>query len=399
MATDTRPSARWLTATSWLALLIFAATSTLISVSLKHIGDDLQIGFGMRGALAPARALVLGAATLLVGLLGDRLGKRWFLGGGMFVVALSLVAVWQSTGYVGLLIGLGGVGVGLGGLEGLVSPLAADLHPRNVAVHLGVLHGFFPAGLVVSSFLIGAALDSGVQWRVPFVVVAVPAALVGAMFLLGAYPTHAYHGPGKERLRVRAILGNRTFWLLAAAMMLTAGCEGSLIYWSPNFLQDQYGVGAKVGAAGLMAFSAAMAVGRFGMGAIVRSVSLDRLMLGGAVLFVAVTSCAAGIDNLGVNVACLAAAGLLIACFWPGVLSLATERIATGSATLLAMLAVAGIAGFGILPAVIGIVAERFGLRVGLGMVPATMVVVALILLIAARSAKRSSAGAPDSAD
>ncbi len=397
MAPDTRPSVRWLTATSWLSLLVFAATSTLTSVSLEHIGKDLDIGFGMRGALAPVRAAVLAASTLLVGLLGDRFGKRWFLGGGMFIVALCLFGVSKSTGYVDLVLGIGGVGVGLGALEGLASPLAADLHPRNVAVHMGVLHAFFPAGLVLSSFLIGRALDGGVNWRAPFGAAAAPAAIVGVMFLIGAYPAPAQQGPGGERLRLRAILRGRTFWLLAVAMMLTAGCEGSLIYWSPNFLQDQYGVGAKIGASGLMAFSAAMAMGRFGMGAIARSVPLHRLMVGAAVLFVVATSCAAGFESLGANVACLAGAGLMIACFWPGILALATERIASGSATLLATLSVAGIVGFGVLPAAIGIVADRFGLRVGLGLVPVTMTGAAFILFVAARSAGRSSSGPPGS--
>ena len=380
MADKGKANVRLLTLTAWLSLLVFAATSTLDAVSLKHIGTDLEIGFALKGVLAPTRALILALSTFLIGCLADRFGKRPFLCGGLLIVSLALFSISRSSGYGGLVGGMMVLGMGLGSLEALVSPLVAELHPRQVGTHMNVLHAFFPAGAVVASLIVGKALDAGVNWRTPFAVTAVPAALLAVMFLAARYPEHGA-GPQVATLQVRKLLTDRTFWLLALAMALTAGAEGSLIFWSPNFIQHEYGVPAMVGAWGLTSYCIAMAAGRFGTGAVARLVPLDWLMVALAFLMALATLALAVVDNLVASMVLLGLAGLFVACFWPSILALATDRIARRSARLLAMLAVAGIAGLGVMPLAIGMLAERFGLRVGLAIVPVAMAISGFVLL------------------
>lgn len=361
-------------------MLVLALGATLSSVSLKHIGTDLGIGFALKGTLAPACLMTWAIATFVVGCATDRRGKRRFLGGGLLILSFALVGTARSSGYAGLLVGMMGIGAGMGCLEGTVSPLVAELHPARVGMHMNVLHAFYPAGSVAASLVVGGALDRGVHWRIPFAMTAVPATLVAAMFLVGRYPKPD-SGPRPSPLRVREVLASRTFWLLAVAMALTAGCEGSLAFWSPSFIQHEYGTSALVGAAGLTVFSAAMAVGRFGTGAAAKSVSLRRLMVTLAFLNVLVTLAVALADGIWLSMISLGAAGLLIACFWPSILALASSRIAEGSSTLFGMLAVAGMIGFGLTPWVIGMVAEYCSLRAGLCILPAAMLAAGFVLL------------------
>ncbi|MHC5033809.1 MAG: MFS transporter [Planctomycetota bacterium] len=382
MGEDGRPAhTRRLTVTSWIALVVFASTSALVSVSLKEIGQDLTLGFALKGALAPIRSAVLAVSTFLIGYCADRTGMRWLLGGGMCVVALGLLCIGRSETYVAVAFGMAVLGMGLGSCEALLSPLVAELHPTTVATHMNVLHGFFPAGVVASSVLVGQALDVGVHWRSPFVVAALPALAVALVFLTARYPGDGSR-PKRTPLSVRSLLRSRTFWLLAVAMALTAGCEGSILFWTPNFVQDEYAASALVGAGGLTAFCVAMAVGRFGTASAVRFVPLPRLMTALAFLGACVALCLALVHSLPVSVVTLAGAGLCVACFWPGVLTLATDRIAVGSATLLSMLSVAGIAGFGGIPLAVGLLAEHAGLRVGLLLVPAAFAAAGVVLLV-----------------
>jgi len=384
MADSSKASVRWLTLAAWMSLVVFAASATLDSVSLKHIGTDLEIGYALKGALAPSRSVVLGLSTLLIGCLADRFGKRRFLGGGMLIVSLALLWIWRSSGYGGLVAGMMLLGAGLGSLEALASPLIAELHPDRVGTQMNVLHAFYPAGIVAASLLVGSALERGIQWRMPFAVAAIPAALVAVMFLCGRYPGSGA-ASGASVLRVGEVLVNRTFWLLAIAMALTAGCEGSLLFWSPNFIQDQYGVSALVGACGLMIFSSAMAVGRFGTGAAARFIRLERLMVVLAFVGALVTLVLTLAEDVWMNAVSLGLAGLCVACFWPSILTLATSRIGAGSARLLAMLSVAGLVGFGAMPWAVGMLAESFRLRVGLALVPAAMALAGIVLLKVAR--------------
>jgi len=387
---ERKASVRWLTGASWASLVVFAAASTLVAMSLKKIGSEFDLSLALRGALAPARAFVLALSTFVVGYAADRVGKRRLLGAAMFVIAFALLRMAGSEAYIGLVGGTLAVGAGLGGLEALVSPLVADLHPEDVEVQMSVLHAFFPLGVVISSLLIGWALDSGVPWRVPFALVSIPAALVGVMFMFGSY-ADGRGGAGQVVLSVPSVLRSATFWLLAVAMVMTAGTEGCLLFWSPSFIQDEYGVSSLVGAAGLTGFSAAMAVGRFGTGLAVRAVPLHRLMIGLSFVSAVVTLGLVVVDSLWGGFVSLALGGLCVACFWPGILSTATRRIAPGSTTLLAMLSVAGIVGFGVTPWAVGVVADHFGLRVGLCILPVGMVIAGFALIAVSRLAERAS--------
>ena len=374
----------WLTVAAWLSLIVFAGTSATTAVCLENIGRDFEVGFARRGALPLARAGVLAAFTFVFGYLADRVGQRWLLGTAMFVVSLALLGMAGSTSYRALVSWVLVLGAGLGGLEALASPLTADLHPDRVDTHMNVLHGFFPLGLVLTSIFVGLALEYGAHWCVPFLVISVPAFVVALMFLTGTYPSRRpceTHGP----LSVAAILGMPMFWLLAVVMMFTAGTEGSLLFWGPSFIRTEYDASALVGASGMTTFGTAMAAGRFTTGLAARFVGLPRLMVGLCLFCAAVTLSLAIVDSLPASLLFLTLAGVGVASFWPSILAIATRRIAAGSATLLAMLSVAGIVGFGVIPWLVGLLGDRFGLRAGLALLPAGLTVACVALIAALR--------------
>jgi len=379
MSQDGRPSVRLLTATAWASLLLFAGSSAVVSVPLKDIGADMNVGFVGKGLLAASRSCMLAIATFCMGYGADRVGKRWFLSGGMLLAAAALLWMGTTATYIGLVAGAMALGAGLASLEGLASPLVAELHPKTVATQMNVLHAFFSAGLAASSLFVGWALQGGASWHVLLKVTAGPALVIAAAFAVGRYPD-AEVALRPAPLRIRDILGNRALWPLAVAMALTAGCEGALLVWTPNFIQDEYGSTALVGSYGLAVFAGTMAVGRFGTGAAARFVPLPRLMVGLALAGAAATSCLALFGSLWVSLAALVAAGLCIACFWPSILSVAASRLAVGSATLLATLSVAGIAGFAALPLAIGVIAQVADLRVGFLLVPGALLTAAAVL-------------------
>ena len=74
MAPERSVTARYLTVAAWLSLVVFAVSSTLLSVSLRHIGTDFGAGYAQRGALSLVRALVLAFSALVVGRAADAPG-------------------------------------------------------------------------------------------------------------------------------------------------------------------------------------------------------------------------------------------------------------------------------------------------------------------------------------
>lgn len=359
----------WLTVAAWLSLTVFAATTTLVSVSLKRLGTELDIGFGERGTVALVRAVTLALSALATGYVADRVGKKWLLTVAMLVIAAGLASTLSVATFGHLLLVIVVIGIGLGCLEALVSPLVAQLHRGDVEAQMNLLHAFYPVGIVASSLAFGGALDRGVGWRTLFALMGVPAAGVGLMFAAGRYgPSERSHGVAP--LKIRAIARRPVFWLLCAGMLFGAGCEGALTYWTPNIIQEEYAASAATGGLGLTLFSGAMAVGRFGLGAATRRWPTRHLFTAMVALGVVSVVGLALVHSVWGSFVFLTLAGFSVAIVWPGLLSLAANRISAGSATLFAMLSAAGIVGFGVAPQFLGLLAEGLGLRGGLMVVP-----------------------------
>jgi fucose permease len=395
MTQDRPPTVRWLTASVCAAFLVYACTPTLLAVSLKRIGADLGLGYSAQGALMLVRAVALAGTTVATGLLADRWGKHFILTTAMLLTAAGMLCVGHSAGLglAGLVAGIVVTSAGLGGLEALNGALVSDLYPQAVDSRVNLVYGFYPCGVVISSLVVGTALDAGVPWRVPFALLAIPTALVMAMYWLGRYPQPC-RPPGGVPLTVRRILANPRFWLLTLAMLLTAGAMGSMVFWGPSYLQDVYGTSTRTGSAALAVFMVTMAAGRFGTGVATRRAPLLRIMLAMAALGTACTLAIVLIDSLAVTLVAFALAGLGISCFWPGVIALAVGRIGSGSTTLLAMISSIGILAFGFIPAGMGLLAARWGLRAALGTCPAAMAATVVLLAVLALFDEREAAGA-----
>jgi len=391
-----RPSVTLLTTAACGSLLVYASTSALFAVSLKTMGDDIGFEFARKGMLSGARTCVLAISTFSAGYVADRIGKKWLLAGSMIVIAGVLLGAGYATHYAHLVIAAMLLGASLGNEEALLTPLFAELHPRTFASRVRMLHGFYPTGAAISYVVVGCALAAVANWHVPFRVAAIFPVLVAVMFMAGRYPdAHREHRPAP--IPVRDILGRRAFWGLAAAMFFTAGAEGGLFWWMPNFIQDNYGKQPLAASLSVAAFGVAMAVGRFTVAVAARRRSVDAFMLVAAVV-ASVCAMLLQVKSFGLNIASLAVLGVFSACFWPGILALGADRISRRSGTMFGLIGVTGVLGFGLTPAMMGLAAQwavrhgRSGPRVGLALIVFGLVAAAFTFMLILRHPPATSA-------
>ena len=375
-------------------MFVFAASTVATPASLVAMGDELGINLTQRGGLETARAMVLAAVVLVSGFLADKWGRKWLLCSGPYIMAFGLAAAAGAGTYSALLLALGATGAGCGCIEALVSPLVAELHPDDPGRHLNAAHAFFSFGVVVSVLVYGALLSRGVSWRLSFAGCAAAAAVVGLVFQTSSFPA-AGSGGARPPAAV-TFLRRPAFWLLAVAMFLSAGAEGGLTFWSSSFIQRECAGLPGAGALGVASFGGMMALGRLAVGRLAARTSLKRILLVSAVAGTGISACVTQAQSLWGAWIGLGLSGLCVGCFWPTILALAAETIAVGSATLFALLATAGIGGFGILPWTIGAVGDLFGLRVALWLIPAVLAGTAAALVpVRARAADAPSGHAP----
>jgi len=268
-----------------------------------------------------------------------------------------------------------------------VNPLVAQLNPLRSARALNLINGLFSLGLVCGALTTGEILQAGHSWRIPFLAWTLPPLVCAILYLTPRYPAPAVHpaDPTPHGNGIRRFLRLPLFWVLLLAMVLGGGCEAGLTSWAPNFTVQVLHASARDGAWATILYGAFMAVGRFGSGLVVARLSPFRLMILSGVGCAAVTLGLVFVPVLWGAWLLFALSGLFVACFWPTLLSVASDNIAMGSTALFSLLAAAGVSGCVVVPWAVGALADAFGLPAGMMVLPASMVLLVVLLGLAAR--------------
>ena len=108
-------------------------------------------------------------------------------------------------------------------------------------------------------------------------------------------------------------------------------------------------------------------------------------MLISAVLCGAATYGIAFSQSLPIAYALFSLGGLFVACFWPTLLAVASDRISQGSTALFSLLAAAGVSGCALVPWIIGALGDVVGLRSAVLVLPVSMALLVVMLLAAYR--------------
>jgi len=375
---------RRLMSASVLCMIMFGAVLVVLPVCLDTIGEELGINFESRGLLTSVRMAALICSLLVIGRVGEGQYKRRYLFWGLMAIGAAQAWGALAGGYTALMAAMVLSGLGKGAVEALVNPLVAQLHPNDSARALNLINGVFSVGLVTGALSAGQLLETGHSWRVPFWLWVVPPMVCAVLFYTRRYPRPPAAEAGSDDEAalhsVRHFLRLPLFWLLVVAMVMGGGCEAGLTSWAPNFAQKVLNA-TPLGGAWMTAFyGAAMAVGRFASGMIVRRLTAQWLMVLSAVLCAVATLGLTFVPTVNMAYVLFALGGLFVACFWPTLLSVASDHISTGSTSLFSLLAAAGVGGCVVFPWAIGRLGDAFGLRIGMLVLPASMVILLVML-------------------
>lgn len=393
---------------SVLCMIMFGAVLAVPPVCFETLGRDLHINLEARGLLLSVRMGALLVSLLIIGAVGEGRYKRYYLFFGL--MAIGLAQAWGATadGYRILLGAMVLSGLGKGAVEALVNPLVAQLHPVNCARPLNLINGVFSVGLVFGALSTGHLLEQGYSWRVPFWIWVLPPMICAVLYFTRQYPRLSAAGSPPQADEIPAPAGGPRpaapdtpclttaalpspqglryflslplFWVLIVAMFMGGGAEAGLTSWAPNFAQKELGASALAGAWTTAFYGAAMALGRFGSGAIVIRLTPVRLMAISAVLCAVATLGLTFVSHMTGAYILFALGGLFVACFWPTLLSVASDHISTGSMPLFSLMAAAGVSGCVVFPWAIGRLGDLLGLRLGVLVLPASMLVLLVML-------------------
>jgi MFS family permease len=367
---------------------IYAIGPTVPLLRAEH-GTSRSVA-ALHGTMLAVGAVV--AASLGVALT-RRLGRRVVVAGGASLVVLGVALLLLGAGLPATLGGALLAGIGGSSALNATSPALAEHHgPAGAAA---IAEGNAVAAVVgaVAPLALGAAVAAGLGWR-PAIAVTVPLAVATAVLVL-RLPSEPALGSGVARREPgtrRAPMGG-PFWALLGVVSAAVGIEFSTTFWAGDLLQARLGLTPGGAAAGVAAFVAGLAAGRFVAGRLALRVPVPTLMLG-----------AMGLAALGwlllwsTPVVPLALTGLLlqglgVACLFP--LAIASLMGASGGRPDAASAwasAGAGIA-IGAAPFALGALSDLVGPHRGFLLIPALLAVTAVLLL--ASGTVRSAGAVP----
>jgi MFS family permease len=340
--------------------------------------DDAVAQFGLtltdRGTLISALFVGLLTGSALSGPVVDRFGQRAALAASAGLVAVCLPLFAIAGSFFPAAAALAALGVASAGMNTAANALSSDLFPlergrrmNGLALMVGV------GGLALPSV---AALAAGyVSWRVIVLsgaAVSMLVAVAAVVIDVPAIPPRARAGEA-----FATVLRQRGFGWFVLLLLLGPATEASMAGWTSTYL----------GAMGLSPAAATWALSSHWLGLVAgrlifsphvdrgKSAAIARAALAGAAclaLFVA----APWTWLLAVTPFAI---GLAIAVVVPTSLALAGERYPRHAGTLFGILLTFAQAGAMVMPAAIGVVASRFGLRAGLSLLIAAGLATAVV--------------------
>lgn len=255
-----------LTAGILLMITLYGFANSFSSVVMNRVVDTFSLTGGAQGMMASMISLGCIAAYLIAPALQGRVNKTTMLTVSAALMALSFLLLGVTKHYAGMIAVCILLGVGFGWTDTFCNSTMVDLHAGKSASRLGILHGGFGVGSLLSPIVITALL-AFVTWQQISLLMSGLVVLGGLVFvgLAAAFfrgrgsPTEEYRLSGAA---IRAYLFRSRSVLLLLAGFLYAATQTGLAAWLVRYMTLRYNTEA-LGSTALSIYWICATISRF----------------------------------------------------------------------------------------------------------------------------------------
>ncbi|MFB3777623.1 MAG: sugar MFS transporter [Bryobacteraceae bacterium] len=369
-------------------MLIFAASIAvfvygMVAAMLGTINPGLAARFGLdnvqTGYMALAQGLGLVIASVSVGPLMDRRGKKVGLLLGLGFVTVAMLILANATGYemamaAMLLMGVGG-GITITG----ANALGSDVSESRRATVLNFLNVFVGLGGMVTPFVAGNLLSSDA------VRVAYGGAILTAIALLVQLATRmpTPSASGVKAGGSGAVFKRPVLYLLALTIFLYTACEFGVWNWLVRYLIIQGIEESRALTILSLGFALGMLLGRVAIAPVLIKVAPLTVTLGSAVAMAITTFAMLRVSDPTSAAVVVFCVGLAMAPLFPTTVAVTGNTFKQGTATAIGFMITCGFSGVTLSSPLIGWLsgADPKGLRTGLMVLPVFSAMIAAINL------------------
>lgn len=226
-----------------LLMLVFGYSlcNNIISVTMNPIIDTFALTGSSQGLMTSCMNFGSILPLLFIPLLQGRVRKIWLILASALVLLAATALTGAASGFAVLLIICVMQGVGYQVLDTTVNSYVVDLYRGQSTRSLGLLHGFYGIGGLLTPLLISSILAKS-TWRVSYFISAAIFAAIVIAFSCIALPRSRSVGEAaavkEEKLTAamfRRYIGDRRSLLLLAAAAMYGISQSGLVNWVARY--------------------------------------------------------------------------------------------------------------------------------------------------------------------
>lgn len=385
---------------SFIFLLLGLVTAAIGPI-LPELAQNAGVSLSSIGLVFTAIFLGALVAQLVAGPLGDKIGQRMVILGGLLLLATGLLGIIFSRSLPVMLAFAFISGVGHGGVDlGENVFIALVFNGKSVSA-LNILNLFFGLGAFAGPALVSFSLQEWnnglmVLW-LSLALIVLSVGLVLAMKVKDGQGRPAPAPAGKSAAASRrSVYRSPILWALGLLILVYVGTENGMGGWTTTYMQRTAGMNIEAAALVAAWFWLAITAGRMvsaGLGLRLSSINILFISLAGAVAGSALMAASTGVESL--SIAGVLLIGFSFGAIYPTVMATVTNQFQEEPGKAVSVVAAMGSIGGSLLPWAQGVALENLSVTATAWFaVGGSVVMLALILVIRARlnSARRVSA-------
>ena len=229
-----------LTAGILVLIAVYGLTNNFQSVAMNRVVDSFHLTGGSQGIMSSMINVGCMLAMLTAPLLQGRVRKAALLITAALLQTLAFLGLGVTSSYGSMILVSILLGLGFGWLDTSCNSAMVDAHPQNSSFFLGLLHGAFGVGSLISPLLVTALLAALVWQKVSLVMGA--CCLAGGLVYLFIAPFSFKSDISVKREQplgakdILAFLSRKKNLLLLVAGVLYAATQTALTVWLVRYM-------------------------------------------------------------------------------------------------------------------------------------------------------------------
>jgi fucose permease len=364
-----------------LSILVYGVIAAMLGTIMPTFTDLFKLSGEQNGNIALAQGLGLVIASLSVGPLIDKRGKKIALLGGLILITGALAGLPSAGGATQLMVLYFVLGLGGGIIVTGANALASDVDESRRASTLNFLNLFFGLGglltpLVVANFFNG---DASTKLKICYL-----GAGLGVIALIANIAAKIPPPSGARSFKmseVGGIVSRPVLYMLALFLFLYVACEVGVWNWLASYLISRKIDEAKALNILSLGFALGLLIGRVVVSRILIRISSMNVTLAAAALMAATTFMMLQSSDATYAWIAVFCAGLAMAPVFPTTLAMVADAFPRGTATAMGIVITCGWVGLLVSSPIIGAVAGQGNANLGTALLLLPAFSIAMVLV------------------